>query len=50
MTNEFTLRMDILRAYDAAVDIGRQTLRLPEEEVLDRALKSSCCSTSGRNQ
>jgi hypothetical protein len=31
---EFILGLDILRAYDAAVDIGRQTLRLPEEVLL----------------
>jgi hypothetical protein len=33
MTNELILGLDILRAYDASVDIGRQTLRLAEEEV-----------------
>jgi hypothetical protein len=27
------LGLDILRAYDASVDIGRQTLRLAEEEI-----------------
>jgi hypothetical protein len=30
---EFILGLDILRAYDASVDIGRQTLCLAEEEV-----------------
>jgi hypothetical protein len=30
---EFILGLDILRAYDASVDIGRQRLRLAEEEV-----------------
>jgi hypothetical protein len=33
ITNEFILGLDILRAYNASVDIGRQTLRLAEEEV-----------------
>jgi hypothetical protein len=33
ITNELILGLDILRAYDATVDIGRQTLRLSEEEV-----------------
>jgi hypothetical protein len=33
ITNEFILGLDILRAYDASVDIGRQTLRLADEEV-----------------
>jgi hypothetical protein len=33
ITNEFILRLDILRAYDASVDIGRQTLGLAEEEI-----------------
>jgi hypothetical protein len=33
ITNEFILGLDILRADDAFVDIGRQTLRLAEEEV-----------------
>jgi hypothetical protein len=32
-TNEFILGLDILRAYNASVDIGRQTLRLAEEEI-----------------
>jgi hypothetical protein len=31
--NELILGLDILRAYDASVDIGRQTLRLADEEV-----------------
>jgi hypothetical protein len=30
---EFILGLDILRAYDASVDIGRQTLLLAEEEI-----------------
>jgi hypothetical protein len=33
ITNEFILGLDILRAYNASVDIGLQTLRLAEEEV-----------------
>jgi hypothetical protein len=33
ITNEFILGVDILRAYDAYVDIRRQMLRLAEEEV-----------------
>jgi hypothetical protein len=33
ITNEFILGLDILRAYDASVDVGRQTPRLSEEEV-----------------
>jgi hypothetical protein len=33
ITNEFILGLDILRAYNASVDIGRHTLRLAEEEV-----------------
>jgi hypothetical protein len=33
ITNEFILGLNILRAYDASVDIGRQTLRLAEEEI-----------------
>jgi hypothetical protein len=33
ITNEFNLGLDILRAYNASVDIGRQTMRLAEEEV-----------------
>jgi hypothetical protein len=32
ITNEFILGLDILRVYDASVDLGRQTLRLAEEE------------------
>jgi hypothetical protein len=32
-THELILRLDILRAYDASVDIGSQTLRLADEEV-----------------
>jgi hypothetical protein len=34
ITNEFILGLNILRAYDASVDIGRQTLRLAEEVSL----------------
>jgi hypothetical protein len=34
LTNEFILGLDILRAYDASVDIGQQTLRLAEEVSL----------------
>jgi hypothetical protein len=33
ITDELILGLDILRAYDALVDIGRQTLRLADEEV-----------------
>jgi hypothetical protein len=33
ITNEFILGLNILRAYDASVDPGCQTLRLAEEEV-----------------
>jgi hypothetical protein len=33
ITNEFFLGLDKLPAYDASVDIGRQTLRLVDEEV-----------------
>jgi hypothetical protein len=33
ITNEFILGLDILRTYDASVDLGRQTLSLVEEEV-----------------
>jgi hypothetical protein len=32
ITDELILGLDILRAYDASVDIGRQNLRLAEEE------------------
>jgi hypothetical protein len=34
ITNKFILGLDILRAYGMSVDLGRQTLRLAEEEVL----------------
>jgi hypothetical protein len=33
VTNEFILGMDILRAYDAPMDLGRETLHLAEEEL-----------------
>jgi hypothetical protein len=33
ITNEFILGLDILHAYDASVELGRQTLRLAEEEI-----------------
>jgi hypothetical protein len=33
ITDELILGLDILRAYDASVDIGRQTLRLADEEI-----------------
>jgi hypothetical protein len=33
ITNELILGLGVLRAYDASVDIGRQTLRLAEEEI-----------------
>jgi hypothetical protein len=33
ITDELILGLDVQRAYDASLDIGRQTLRLAEEEV-----------------
>jgi predicted aspartyl protease len=33
ITNDFILGLDILRAYDASVDIGRRVLRLGRDEV-----------------
>jgi hypothetical protein len=33
ITSDFILGLDILRAYDTSADLGRQTLRLAEEEV-----------------
>jgi hypothetical protein len=33
INNGFILGLNILRAYDASVDIGRQTLRLAEEDL-----------------
>jgi hypothetical protein len=33
ITNEFILRLDILRAYSPSMDLGRQALRMVEEEV-----------------
>jgi hypothetical protein len=33
ITNEFILGLEILRPYNASVNIGRQTLRLAEEEI-----------------
>ena len=33
VTDEFILGLDVLRAYDASVDIGRHLLRLGQEEV-----------------
>jgi hypothetical protein len=41
IANELILGLDVLRAYDASVDIGRQTLCLAEEEV------SSCSPGAG---
>jgi hypothetical protein len=38
ITNKLILVLGILRAYDASVDLGRQSLRLAEEEV---SLRSS---------
>jgi hypothetical protein len=38
ITDEIIFELDKLRAYDASVDIGRQKLRLAEEEL-------SLCST-----
>jgi hypothetical protein len=34
ITNEFIMVLDILRAYDASLELGRQMLRLGLEEVL----------------
>jgi hypothetical protein len=34
ITNEFILGLDIMGAYGAPIDIGRQTLRLAVEELL----------------
>jgi hypothetical protein len=34
ITNVFILGLDILRPYNASVDIGRQTLRLAEEDII----------------
>jgi hypothetical protein len=33
ITDELIFRLDILRAYDASVDIGRQNLRLAEQDI-----------------
>jgi hypothetical protein len=33
ITNKFILGLDIMREYDASVDLGRQPLHLAEEEV-----------------
>jgi hypothetical protein len=33
ITNEFILGLDILRAYDESVELGRQTLRLAGEGI-----------------
>jgi hypothetical protein len=33
ITDDFILRLDVLRAYDASVDLGRHLLRLEQEEV-----------------
>jgi hypothetical protein len=33
ITDEFILGLDILRAYDASVDVGRHVLRLGQEEM-----------------
>jgi hypothetical protein len=32
-TDEFILGLDVLRAYDASVDLGRHLLRLGKEEL-----------------
>jgi hypothetical protein len=34
VTNEFILGLDILRSYDASMDLGHQMFHLAEEEVL----------------
>jgi hypothetical protein len=33
IADDFILGLDILRAYDASVDIGRRVLRLGQDEV-----------------
>jgi len=33
VTDQFILGLDVLRAYDASVDLGRHLLRLGQEEV-----------------
>jgi hypothetical protein len=33
ITDEFILGLDMLRAYDASVDVGRHVLRLGQEEM-----------------
>jgi hypothetical protein len=38
ITNEFVLGLDILRAYDASVDIGRQMLSVAEDRYYYGAL------------
>jgi hypothetical protein len=34
ITDDYILKMDILRAYDASVDVGRHVLQLGQDEVL----------------
>jgi hypothetical protein len=43
--NGFILGLDILRAYDAAVDLGHQTLRLAEEVIITQPRPSSLVVT-----
>jgi hypothetical protein len=45
ITNEFILGLDILRAYNATVEIGRQTLRLSEEVSLWSPRAGKCSSS-----
>jgi hypothetical protein len=33
ITKEFILRLNVLRAYDASVDLGRHLLRMGQEEM-----------------
>jgi hypothetical protein len=45
ITDEFILGLDILRAYDATVDVGRHGLRLGHEEVPVRKVRTSSVNT-----
>jgi hypothetical protein len=36
VTEEFILELDVLRAYDTSVDLGRNLLRLGQEDVTPR--------------
>jgi hypothetical protein len=46
ITNELVLGLDILRAYDASVDLGPQTMRLAEEELLLWSTGAGPCPSS----